>query len=320
MEVRSWQDKHTRCPELTCRNSQLQSVLMCIQMLSYASSSNVSAGRSDTPTPLWGHRSQASWCVLHWRLWTSSVKKYSLLCVGFVYYVFCEVGARVTTFRKRCLPPYLLCWFRSLNPAFCLLPPSLSFPLMYFFLCSFSPHFSVSFIYSLHAAMTPYGDNCVFASLFPLVQRTWGAAATPDLPDSHDKTAQMHLKGVSEHRPELGTVQLFVTLTSLLLPHVSTLQWKKEVGCISILPQVGYVPQVIGMGLFQYRHTQHGSPCPTSLHFHTSVLILLYLVIHTLSLNETYSFQRTFVAVQFFFLGEGQTRRGIMKFHVVTFL
>lgn len=93
---------------------------------------------------------------------------------------------------------------------------------------------------------------------------------------------------VSEHRPELGTVQLFAPLTSLSLPHVpDPLTGGRLYFCTP--PSWLWINQVTGTELFQYRHTQHGSPDPISFHFHTSILILLYPVIHSLLLNETYS-------------------------------
>lgn len=134
--------------------------------------------------------------MLCWRLWMSSVKNYSFLCVGIVYYVFCEIGARVTTIRRRCLSPYLLCWFRTLIPAFCLLPPSLSFPLMCCFLCfSFPSLFCEFHLLSSHSNDPLWRQLC-FCLLVSTDSMGLGAAATPDLPESHDKRAQMHLKCV----------------------------------------------------------------------------------------------------------------------------
>lgn len=62
------------------------------------------------------------------------------------------------------------------------------------------------------------------------------------------------------------------------------------------------------------------TPYPAGVSFHTSILVLLYQVIHILLPNETYSFQRTAAAVPLFFLGKGQIRREIMEFCLITVL
>lgn len=83
---------------------------------------------------------------------------------------------------------------------------------------------------ALFAQQPPLMETAVFLPpCFHWFKVLRGRYTTPDLSDSHDKTAQMHLKGVFLSTDQNRGLSSFLWLTNLLLPHASTLQWQKEV-------------------------------------------------------------------------------------------